>query len=132
MGEIQGKKVVSDGVAYQTIEALPVFGQIKPSWRPGASRAETQSWEKKWLISVTMYKRSKQLGVEKETQYGKWRSRCPERLPRARSLHVYAEPDRDRLQQSGCSEEGLVSEKSSKQFAALNERDAFGRQPLEF
>jgi hypothetical protein len=93
MGEAQGKKVVSDGVASQTIEAQPVFGQIKPSQRPGASRAETQSWEKRWLISVTLYKRSEQLGVEKETQCGKWRSRCPERLPRATSLHVYAEPD---------------------------------------
>jgi hypothetical protein len=27
----QGKKVLSDGVAAQTIEAQPVFGQIKPS-----------------------------------------------------------------------------------------------------
>src|ERR1700751_5287705 len=53
MGEIQGKKVVGEGFAYKTMEAQPVFGQIKPSWRPGASRAETQSWEKKWLISVT-------------------------------------------------------------------------------
>jgi len=26
MGEAQGKKVVSDGVAAQTIEAQPVFG----------------------------------------------------------------------------------------------------------
>jgi hypothetical protein len=30
MGEAQGKKVVSDGVASQTIEAQPVIGQIKP------------------------------------------------------------------------------------------------------
>jgi hypothetical protein len=67
MGEAQGKKVVSDGVAAQTIEAQPVFGQIKPSQRPGASHAETQSWEKRWLISVMLYKRSEQLGEEKET-----------------------------------------------------------------
>ena len=93
MGEAQGKKVVSDGVASQTIEAQPVFGQIKPSQRPGASRAETQSWEKRWLISVMLYKRSEQLGVEKETQCGEWRNRCPERPPRATSLHVYAERD---------------------------------------
>jgi len=33
----QGKKVFSDGVAAQTIEAQPVFGQIKPSKRPRAS-----------------------------------------------------------------------------------------------
>jgi hypothetical protein len=37
MGAAQGKKVSSDGVAAQTIEAQPVFGQIKPSQRPGAS-----------------------------------------------------------------------------------------------
>jgi hypothetical protein len=35
----QGKKVLSDGVAAQAIEAQPVFGQIKPSRRSGASRA---------------------------------------------------------------------------------------------
>jgi len=32
----QGKKVASDGVAAQTIEAQPVFGQIEPSKRPRA------------------------------------------------------------------------------------------------
>jgi hypothetical protein len=93
MGEAQGKKVASDGVADQTIEAQPVFGQIKPSQRPGASRTETQSWEKTWLISVMLHKRSKQLGVEKETPCGKWRNRRPERSPRLTSLHVYAERD---------------------------------------
>ena len=77
MGEAQGKKVVSDGVAAQTIEAQPVFGQIKPSQRPGASRAETRSREKSWLISVVLYKRSERFGEEKETVCGKWRSRCP-------------------------------------------------------
>jgi hypothetical protein len=93
MGEAQGKKVVSDSVASQTIEAQPVLGQIKPSQRPGASRAETQSWEKRWLISVTLYKRSQRLGVEKEPPCGKWRNRRPERSPRLTSLHVYAERD---------------------------------------
>ena len=87
----QGKKVVSDGVASQTIEAQPVFGQIKPSQRPGASRAETQSWEKRWLISVRLHKRSERSGEEKETQCGKWRNRRRGRPPRATSLHVYAE-----------------------------------------
>jgi len=91
MGEAQGKKVVSDSVASQTIKAQPVFGQIKPSQRPGASRAETQSWEKKWLISVRLHKRSERSGEEKETQCGKWRNRRRERPPRATSLHVYAE-----------------------------------------
>jgi len=93
MGEVQGKKVVSDSVASQTIEAQPVFGQIKPSQRPGASRAEPQSREKSWLIAVMLGKRSERLGVEKETGCGEWRSRCPERPPRATSLHVYAEPN---------------------------------------
>src|SRR5215471_14748923 len=37
----QGKKVLSDGVAARTIEAQPVFGQIKPSKRPGASARRT-------------------------------------------------------------------------------------------
>src|ERR1700741_5202576 len=46
MGVAQGKKVLSDGVAAQTIEAQPVFGQIEPSQRSGASRAEPQLREK--------------------------------------------------------------------------------------
>src|SRR5882762_7067837 len=46
MGVAQGKKVSSDGVAAQTIEAQPVFGQIEPSKRPRASRAEPQIREK--------------------------------------------------------------------------------------
>jgi len=46
MGVAQGKKVLSDGVAAQTIEAKPVFGQIEPSQRPRASRAEPQVREK--------------------------------------------------------------------------------------
>jgi len=50
---------------------------------------------------VTLHKRSERFGEEKETQCGKWRSRCPERLPRATSLHVYAEPDWDRLDRQG-------------------------------
>ena len=46
MGKAQGKKVVSDSVAAQTIEAQPVFGQIEPSKRPRASRAQPQVREK--------------------------------------------------------------------------------------
>src|ERR1700722_16011489 len=38
----KGKKVGRDGVGAQAMEAQPVFGQIKPSQRPGASRAEMQ------------------------------------------------------------------------------------------
>src|SRR5229473_670615 len=72
MGVSPGEESRFNGVAAQTIEAQPVFGQIKPSQRPGASRAEPQSWEKRWLISAMLYKRSEQLGVEKETQCGRW------------------------------------------------------------
>jgi hypothetical protein len=46
MGVAQGKKVSSDGVAAQTIEAQPVFGQIEPSKRPRTSRAEQQIRER--------------------------------------------------------------------------------------
>ena len=67
MGVSPGEESRFDSVASQTIEAQPVFGQIKPSQRPGASRAETQSWEKTWPISVMLYKKSEQLGEEKET-----------------------------------------------------------------
>jgi len=71
MGVAQGKKVLSDGVAAQTIEAQPVFGQIEPSQRPGASRVDTQSREKRWLISAVLYKGLEPLGEEKETECGK-------------------------------------------------------------
>jgi uncharacterized protein DUF736 len=106
MGVSPGEESRFDSVASQTIEAQPVFGQIKPSQRPGASRAETQSWEKRWLISVTLYKRSEQLGVEKETQCGKWRSRCLERPPRATSLQSMRSRTEIDSTRSGCSEEG--------------------------
>ena len=67
----QGKKVLSDGVAAQTIEAQPVLGQIKPSEMPGASRAENAIAGEKWLISVLTYKRLERFGEEKETECGK-------------------------------------------------------------
>jgi hypothetical protein len=53
MGVAQGKKVLSDGVAAQTIEAQPVFGQIEPSKRPRASRAEPQLREKMAGLGLT-------------------------------------------------------------------------------
>src|SRR6266478_9657807 len=53
MGVAQGKKVSSDGVAAQTIEAQPVFGQIEPSKRPRASRAEPQVREKMAGLGLT-------------------------------------------------------------------------------
>ena len=45
-GRSPGEESRSNGVAAQTIEAQPVFGQNKPSKRQGASRAEQQSREK--------------------------------------------------------------------------------------
>ena len=40
MGVSPGEESRADSVAAQTIEAQPVFGQIEPSQRPRASRAE--------------------------------------------------------------------------------------------
>src|ERR1700761_2143946 len=57
-GRSPGEESRCDGVAAQTIEAQPVFGQIEPSQRPGASRAEPQPREMSWLISVLPCKRS--------------------------------------------------------------------------
>src|SRR6266851_1982789 len=42
MGVSPGEESRVDSVAAQTIEAQPVFGQIEPSKRPRASRAEAQ------------------------------------------------------------------------------------------
>ena len=84
MGEAQGKKVAGDSVAAQTIEAQPVFGQIEPSQRPGASRAETQPRKKSWLISVLPYKRLERLGVEKEVECGNSSIAAPRKLREGR------------------------------------------------
>jgi hypothetical protein len=46
MGVSPGEESRVDSVAAQTIEAQPVFGQIEPSQRPRASRAEPQVPEK--------------------------------------------------------------------------------------
>jgi len=45
-GRSPGEESRIDSVAAQTIEAQPVFGQIEPSKRPRASRAEPQVREK--------------------------------------------------------------------------------------
>src|SRR5262244_2641886 len=45
-GRSPGEESRCYGVAAETIEAQPVFGQIEPSQRPGASRAEPQVLEK--------------------------------------------------------------------------------------
>ena len=64
-----GEESRCDGVAAQTIEAQPVFGQIEPSQRPGASRAEPQM-RRGWRASVRPGKRSVRFGVGKETKGG--------------------------------------------------------------
>ena len=46
MGVSPGEESRVDSVAAQTIEAQPIFGQIEPSKRPRASRAEPQVREK--------------------------------------------------------------------------------------
>jgi hypothetical protein len=71
MGKAQGKKVEAKSVAAQTIKAQPVFGQIEPSLRPCASRAENAILGEGWLISNTSCKKLKRLGVEKEAKTGK-------------------------------------------------------------
>src|SRR6267142_6832166 len=106
MGVAQGKKVLIDGVAAQTIEAQPVFGQIKPSQRPGALRAEPQSREKRWLISVKLRKRSERFGEEKETPCGKWRNRRRERSPRQRRCTSMRSGTEIHSTRSRCSGEG--------------------------
>jgi hypothetical protein len=70
MGVSPGEESRINGVAAQTIEAQPVFGQIKPSQRPGASHAETRSWEKTWLISVMLYKRLNSWAKKKKHNAG--------------------------------------------------------------
>jgi len=73
MGVSPGEESRVDSVAAQTIEAQPVFGQIEPSKRPRASRAEPQVREKMAILGLG--KRSKRFGVGKETKEGKRRYR---------------------------------------------------------
>ena len=86
-GRSPGEESRINSVAAQAIEAQPVFGQIKPSQRPGASRAETQSREKTWRISVVLDKRSKRFGVEKERMGDKRRHRQSGNCRQRRTCH---------------------------------------------
>jgi hypothetical protein len=70
MGVSAGEESRANSVAAQTIEAQPVFGQIEPSQRPRASRAEHLPG-RRWWASFLLRKMSKQFGVEKETKEGK-------------------------------------------------------------
>ena len=106
-GRSPGEESCCDSVAAQTIEAQPVFGQIEPSQRPGASRADTQSQEKRWLISVVPCKGLERLGVEKETECGKNATSLPREtsekhvLPRPCGVGLAFSP-------STCSEETIT------------------------
>ena len=62
----QGKKVDSDGVAAQTIEAQPVFGQIKPKRGQALACLEQYPREKTWRISIAKNKGAQRTSVEKE------------------------------------------------------------------
>ncbi len=73
MGFSPGEESLDDGVAAQTIEAQPVFGQIKPSRGQVRPRAEHHE-EKTWLASAAACKRSARSSVEKETAYEKRRT----------------------------------------------------------
>jgi hypothetical protein len=53
MGVSPGEESRADSVAAQTIEAQPVFGQIEPSQRPRASRAEPQVQKKLAGLGLT-------------------------------------------------------------------------------
>lgn len=88
MGVSPGEESLINGVAAQTIEAQPVFGQIKPSKRPRASRAEPQSREKRLASlgldaqEVGIFRR-KERNVMQETA-----GLSADRLPRAKGLAI--------------------------------------------
>src|SRR5271166_3888071 len=62
----QGKKVDSDGVAAQAIEAQPFFGQIKPKRGQALSCLQQHPREKTWRISIAKNKGAQRTGAEKE------------------------------------------------------------------
>ena len=69
-GRSPGEESRFDGVAAQTIEAQPVFGQIEPSQRPGG-RALNDKPGRRWRSSVRQGKRTLRFGVGKETKEDK-------------------------------------------------------------
>jgi hypothetical protein len=71
MGEAQGKKVDPSAVAAQAIEALPSFGQIKPSEAAWLRRSDSTK-EKTWRISCHPHKRPRSSGERKETLAYGW------------------------------------------------------------
>ena len=94
MGVSPGEESRADSVAAQTIEAQPVFGQIEPSQRPRASRAEPQVSGEEWRPSVPLHKRSKRFGVEKETKEGerRYRQHKANRETNGSCRRIYVQP----------------------------------------
>ena len=67
MGVSPGEESLSGGVAAQTIEAQPVFGQIKPRRGQVLACSKQHPREKTWLTLVFRHKRLDSSGVEKES-----------------------------------------------------------------
>jgi hypothetical protein len=67
MGFSPGEESRSADIAAQSIEAQPVFGQIRPSRGQVRSCAEQHPQEETWRISVVPHKMSDGSGVVKET-----------------------------------------------------------------
>ena len=80
MGVSPGEESRVDSVAAQTIEAQPVFGQIEPSKRPRASRAEPQVREKMAIIGLTWQEvetvRRRKETKEGERRYRRYKANC--------------------------------------------------------
>src|SRR6516162_1264662 len=105
-GRSPGEESRCDGVAAQTIEAQPVRGQIEPSQRPGASRAEPQVREKMAGLGsngqeVDTVRRRKR-NERRQTRWSPARSQPQATGSRATSMCTR----RDRRFPIECSEEG--------------------------
>ena len=127
-GRSPGEESRFDGVAAQTIEAQPVFGQIEPSQRPG-DRVLNHKSGRRWPASVRPGKRSVRFGVGKETREGESDSRRRKanrkRLdPAATSMCT---GDAINATWSKCSEEGRNYLLSS---SLLRFRPAVSAQPV--
>jgi hypothetical protein len=61
-----GEESRSADVAAQSIEAQPVFGQIRPSRGQVRPSAEQHPQQKSWRMSVVPHKMADGSGVEKE------------------------------------------------------------------
>jgi hypothetical protein len=106
MGVSPGEESRANSVAAQTIEAQPVFGQIEPSQRPRASRAEPQVREKMAAVGsaaqeIEMVRRRKRNeGRQKTITF----PRNPSRTNTSSAASICT--GRYRCQSSKCSEEG--------------------------